>query len=791
MNNFIKFFDELTINDTPAVGGKNSSLGEMMSKLSPKGIKIPGGFATTSEAYWEFLEFNDIKGELTNILKELDIENFSNLKQTGKKARDLILKGEFPDKISEAVKKAYKELKKKEKSLSSVAVRSSATAEDLPEASFAGQHDSFMNIKGADGVLDACRKCFASLFTDRAIKYREHNGFNHMKVALSAGVQKMVRADKASAGVIFTILPDSGHSEVIFITGAWGLGDNVVGGEVNADEFLVFKPSLRKGMRAVISKKTGSKEKMMIFSAGDGTTVNKETPLKKRKLFVLDDDEIYLLAKWALEIEEFYGRAMDIEWAKDGVSGELFIVQARPETVHGGKEKSKLKEYRLKKGGNVLVTGNGIGGKITKGTARILRSPDESEKLKEGDVLVTEITNPDWDTVMKKASAIITERGGRTSHAAIVARELGAVAVVGTEKGTEIIKDGQDITVSCAEGQTGKVYDGLLEWDEEEIDLESLGNPKTEVMLILADPEMAFSYSRYPVRGVGLLRLEFIINNSIAIHPVALLNFKEIEDKKVIKEIESATLSYTDKRKFFIDKLAEGIAMIASAFYPREVIVRMSDFKSNEYADLKGGRQFEPMEENPMLGFRGASRYYSEEYREGFAMECEAMKIVRDKMGLTNLKLMIPFCRTVEEGKKIVEIMGQYGLKQGWNDLEIYIMVELPSNVIQAEEFAEIFDGFSIGSNDLTQLVLGVDRDSALVSSLFDEMNVSVKEMISLAIQKAKKKGKKIGLCGQGPSDFAEFARFLVKEGISSISFNPDAVALGIKNILKAEGDNK
>ena len=790
MSKYISFFSDLSNKDTATVGGKNASLGEMISQLGPKGIRIPAGYATTAQAYWDYLEHNGLKEKLTKLLQKLDTKEFKNLTETGKKARELILKGEFPEKISEEIHAAYRQLEEKEETLTSVAVRSSATAEDLPEASFAGQHDSFMNISGPEATLETCKKCFASLFTDRAIRYREHNGFDHMKVALSAGVQKMVRADKASAGVIFTILPDSGYEKVIFLTGAWGLGDNVVQGAVNADEFHVFKPALKKGMRCIISKKLGSKEKTMVYSGKnkeETTTKNKKTPLKKQKEYVLSDDEVIKLAVWSMEIEDHYKRAMDIEWAKDGESGELYIVQARPETVHSGKEKSKIKEFRLKSEGEVLTTGTGIGEKITKGVSRILSSPEEADKLKEGDVLVTEITNPDWDNVMKKASAIITNSGGRTSHAAIVARELGAVAIVGTEDGTETIKDGQEITVACAEGNIGKVYKDFLEWEEEDIDFSKQEEPETEVMLILADPEMAYNYSSYPVKGVGLMRLEFVINNTIQIHPLALLHFDNLKDKDAKKKIAELTAAYEKKSLFFIEKLAEGVATIAAAFYPRDVIVRMSDFKSNEYANLIGGQEFEPDEENPMLGFRGASRYYSEEYRDGFKMECEAMKIVRDEMGLTNVKLMIPFCRTVEEGKKVINVMGDYGLKQGWNNLEIYVMCEIPSNVLQAEEFAEIFDGFSIGSNDLTQLTLGLDRDSALVNDLFDENNTSSKKMISMAIERAKKKERKIGLCGQAPSDFPHFAGFLVEQGIDSISFNPDAVAKGIKNVLKAE----
>ncbi|MFC4875014.1 phosphoenolpyruvate synthase [Negadavirga shengliensis] len=791
MSSYIRFLSEISNQHTAEVGGKNASLGEMIGVLGPKGIHIPAGFATTAQAYWDYLKHNNLRKKLEAALQKLDKKEFKNLPQIGKKIRDAILQGEFPPELAESIRRAYRKLEERETVLTSVAVRSSATAEDLPEASFAGQHDSFMNIQGPENTLEACRKCFASLFTDRAIRYREHNGFDHMKVALSAGVQKMVRSDKASAGVGFTILPDSGHEQVIFLTGSWGLGDNVVQGAVNADEFYVFKPALKKGMRAIISKHLGTKEKTMVYAKRTGgnenTTTNKTTPLKYRNRFVLNDEEITQLAIWSMEIEDHYGRPMDIEWAKDGESGELYIVQARPETVHSGKTKSKIKEYRLKNKGKVLAYGTAVGEKIAKGVSRILDSPDDADKLREGDVLVTDITNPDWDNVMKKASAIITNSGGRTSHAAIVARELGAVAVVGTGNGTEKIKDGQEVTVSCAEGNTGNAYEGFLEWEEEEIDFDKYEEPDTQVMLILADPGLAYNYSDYPVKGVGLLRLEFIINNTIQIHPLALLHFDELEDKKARKKIKELTPNYSEKRLFFVEKLAEGVATIAAAFYPREVIVRMSDFKSNEYANLIGGSAFEPHEENPMLGFRGASRYYSEEYKEGFRMECEAMKIVRDEMGFTNVKLMIPFCRTVEEGEKVIHLMGEFGLKQGWNGLEVYVMCEVPTNVIQAEEFAEIFDGFSIGSNDLTQLTLGLDRDSSRVNTLFDENNASARCLISMAIASAKKKGSKIGLCGQAPSDFPEFAKFLVEQGIDSISFNPDAVAKGIKNILEAE----
>jgi pyruvate, water dikinase len=785
-------FEELDNSKVKEVGGKNASLGEMFQQLSSKGIIIPDGFATSADAYWRFIRENEIEGKLKETLASANADDSGELKQAGKKCRNLVMEASIPDDIEKAIVEGFKELKKREKSLESVAVRSSATAEDLPDASFAGQHESFLNIKTEEELLEAWKKCVASLFTDRAIKYREENGFEHMKVALSVGVQKMVRSDKASAGVAFTIDPDSGFENVILVNGAWGLGENVVQGTVLTDEFYLFKEALKNGKDPILSKKLGSKKKMMVYEKkkkGSETTKNKRTPVKKRKKYVLSDEELVQLGKWCLEIEEHYNKPMDVEWAKDGNSDEMYIVQARPETVHSSKEKTgKLKKYSLKKQDREpIITGIGIGDKIAAGKAKILDSPDEAGKLEEGDVLVTEITNPDWDPVMKKASAIITNSGGRTSHAAIVARELGAVAVVGAKDATYEIKDGQEITVSCAKGNDGRIYDGILEWDEDEIDLEKLGKPKTEVMLILANPGTAFNNAMLPVDGVGLMRLEFVINNSIKVHPMALVNFDKLKSKKAKRKIKKITEGYDDKKEYFVDKLSKAVATIAAAFYPKDVIVRMSDFKSNEYADLVGGKEFEPDEENPMVGFRGASRYYHDKYKEGFALECQAMQKVRDEMGLTNVKLMIPFCRTVEEGKQVKRVMAENGLKRRKNGLEIYVMTEIPSNVILGEDFAEIFDGFSIGSNDLTQLTLGIDRDSELVSDLFTEKDNAVKTLIKWAIDKAHYKERKIGLCGQAPSDFPEFAQYLVDCGIDSVSFNPDAVAKGIENIVEAE----
>lgn len=791
MKDLIKKFSELSIEDVPLVGGKNASLGEMYNELSSEGVQVPNGFATTSEAFWLFLNENSLQEKLVQLMKELDHEKYSNLSETGKKARELIMKAALPEVLSKAIVESYDDLGK-QKDIQ-VAVRSSATAEDLPQASFAGQHESFLNITGHEALLEAVQKCFASLYTDRAIKYREDQGFAHSEVALSVGVQKMVRSDRGCSGVGFTIEPESGFKDVIHLAGVWGLGENIVQGTVNPDEFFIFKPTLEKGKKAIIQKKLGRKEKTMVYAASNGhsSTVNIETEASKQDQFVLSDEEVLTLGKWALEIEKHYGKAMDIEWAKDGISEELFITQARPETVHRSVREELQYEYRLKEKGEVLVKGNAIGSRISVGTARILESPREADKLKEGDILITETTSPDWDPILKRVSGVITDRGGRTSHAAIVARELGVPAVVGSYFATQNIKDGETVTVSCAEGKTGFVYKGSLEFEKIELDFDQIKLPKTETKLILSDPEKAFQLSFYPNNGVGLLRMEFIITHMVKVHPMSLIKFDELKDREAIKMVEELTAAYDKKEDYFIDQLAQGIASMAAAFYPKEVIVRMSDFKTNEYANLIGGTQFEPKEENPMLGFRGASRYYHDLYKDGFILECRAIQKVREEMGLENVKVMIPFCRTVEEGKKVVEIMALNGLKQGDKGLEIYVMVEIPSNVILLEEFAEVFDGFSIGSNDLTQLTLGIDRDSQLMGALFDENNAAAKKMISLAIEKARKTGKKIGLCGQAPSDFPDFAAFLVNEGISSISFNPDALLTGIQNINQAEDKRK
>lgn len=783
-------FTDIDRNDTYRVGGKNASLGEMIKHLAPLGITIPDGFSTTVEAYNYFLHENHIEDQLRELLNELDTRDYHNLSEVADRTHTLVLEMPLPDLLVDAIEDAYESLCKKEGRLVDVAVRSSATAEDLPTASFAGQHESYLNIKGELEVVRAVHRCFASLFTARAIKYRQDHGFDHMKVALATAVQVMVRSDLASSGVCFTLDPESGFRDAILISGSWGLGENVVQGAVNPDEFFVFKPTLQKNKHAIISKRIGSKAKTMIYAVTieDGMTIrNIETPEDRRSQWVLSDAEVQTLARWSLAIEEHYQCPMDIEWAKDGISGKLFIVQARPETVHATKSPLISKQFVLRSKGNVLTQGSAVGSGIASGIARILLTPKEAAKLQPGEVLVADTTSPDWDPILKKASAIITNRGGRTSHAAIVAREVGAVAVVGCSDATTKIQDGQEVTVSCAEGKIGVVYEGTLPWDEQRIDFSAIKMPRTQPMLILGDPDQAFRLSFYPNQGVGLMRLEFIINNAIRIHPMALVHFDRLQDQTAKLEIENLTIGYTDKEDYFVDKLAQAVAMIAAAFYPKDVIVRMSDFKSNEYANLIGGKEFEPVEENPMLGFRGASRYYNERYREGFRLECEAMMRVREDMGLTNVKLMIPFCRTVEEGRKVVRLMEEYGLKRGENSLEIYVMAEIPSNVVLASEFAEVFDGFSIGSNDLTQLTLGLDRDSVIIRDLFDENNEAVRKMIASVIHDAKMSGAKIGLCGQAPSDDPEFARFLVNQGINSISFNPDALLRGIENMVSAE----
>lgn len=773
--------------DVASVGGKNASLGEMLSKLTHFGIRVPDGFALTAAAYRFFLEKNHLTVKLKNELQKLDLEKLSNLAEIGENCRNIIASGKLPDPVADEVIESYKVLKGNREI--SVAVRSSATAEDLPTASFAGQHDSFLNVEGEDNLLTAVHRCYVSLFNDRAIKYRLDNGFDHMQVALSVGVQRMVRSDKGSAGVAFTLDPESGFDKVVYITSSWGLGENIVQGAVNPDEFYVFKPSIDNRKRSVIYKKLGTKETRMVYAGRTDvkSIIRIDTPPHERSIYSISEKEAETLGLWCYKIEQHYQLPMDIEWAKDGLTGELFIVQARPETVHGQKEHLTLKEFKLLSKAVPVCKGKAVGRAIASGRACIVQSLADAGKVQQGDIIVADVTNPDWNAMLRKAVSIVTNKGGRTSHASIVTRELGIHAVVGSGDATEKLHDGQIITVSCIEGDEGLVYNGKCDWQEEEIRLENIARTHTRPMFILADPDKSFRLSQYPNEGVGLLRMEFIIANSIRIHPMALVKFSELTDSNDKKAIEAITHHYPDKKEYFTEKLSEAVAMVAAAFYPKEVIVRMSDFKTNEYAQLIGGKLFEPEEENPMLGFRGASRYYNQLYREGFGLECEAMRIVRDEMGLTNVKLMIPFCRTVEEGKLVLETMKDFGLVRGKNGLEVYVMAEIPSNVILARQFAEIFDGFSIGSNDLTQLTLGIDRDSRIISDLFDENNEAIRQMLATVIESARESGVKIGLCGQAPSDYPEFARFLVDLGIDSISFTPDALLRGIENISRAE----
>jgi pyruvate,water dikinase len=794
---FVLWFRDLSIEDVPVVGGKNASLGEMYRELTRKGIRIPNGFATTAHAYQYLLKHSGIEKEMRALLEGLDVKNVKQLAERGRKIRELIRRAEFPEDLKEAIFKAYRQLSREYRSSEvDVAVRSSATAEDLPEASFAGQQETYLNIVGEHALLDACRNCFASLFTNRAIAYRAEKGFDHFKVYLSIGIQKMVRSDLASAGVMFTLDTETGFPHVCFITSSYGLGENVVQGAVNPDEFYVFKPTLKQGYKPIMQRVLGEKSVKMIYST-EGTRPTKNIPAlpEERRKFSLTDNEVLQLAKWGVIIEDHYSQKkhkwtpMDIEWAKDGQSGKLFIVQARPETVQSQKSKTILEEYILKEKGKVLAVGKSVGNKIGQGTAQVIKDVKEISHFRPGDVLVTEMTDPDWVPIMRMAKAIVTNKGGRTCHAAIVSRELGIPCVVGTLDGTEKIRGGQKITVSCAEGEEGKVYEGLLKYDVQKLDLKQMPKTKTKIMMNVGNPEEAFELSFIPNQGVGLARMEFIINEYIKIHPMALLKFDTLTDEQAKKKIVDLTYGYKNKPYFFVDKLAQGIAMITAAFYPNDVIVRLSDFKTNEYANLIGGAGFEPKEENPMIGWRGASRYYKPGYRDAFALECKAIKKVRDEFGLTNLKVMVPFCRTVEEGKKVVEEMRKNGLKKGKNGLQVYVMCEIPSNVVLADEFSKVFDGFSIGSNDLTQLTLGLDRDSAIVSDLFDERNEAVKRMVEYAIRTVKANHRKIGICGDAPSTHSDFAQFLVQCGIDSISLSPDAV---VKTTLKiAEMEKK
>ncbi len=793
---FVLWFESVDMNDVGLVGGKNASLGEMYRYLAPHGIRVPNGFCITAAAYRHFLEKTGLQEKIRQELKGLDKNNIEKLLEKGKKIRQLILHAELPEEIKKPILEAYHKLGIQYGKNPDVAVRSSATAEDLPSASFAGQQESYLNVWGNEELLIACKKCFASLFTNRAISYREDKKFGHFAVALSIGIQKMVRSDMGSSGVMFTIDTETGFKDAIVINANYGLGESVVQGAVNPDQFIVFKPTLKQGKNGLLSKKKGEKKTKVVYSQeGNQFTKTVPVPEAEQQQFCLSDSDSLQLAKWGLLIEEHYSREakhwkpMDIEWAKDGKTGELFIVQARPETVQSQKKQNVLEEFTLQKKGRVLIEGEAVGQKIGKGKARVIKDVQKISEFRAGEVLITDTTDPDWEPIMKIASAIVTNRGGRTSHAAIVSRELGIPAVVGTNNATELIPEGMGITVSCAEGEIGKVYEGELAFAKTVLDLESVPKTKTKIMVNLADPEQAFEYSFLPVDGVGLCREEFIVSNHIKIHPMALVRFDSLKDATAKKEIEKLTGGYANKKMFYVEKLAEGIAMIAAAFYPKPVILRFSDFKSNEYANLTGGKEFEPKEENPMIGWRGASRYYSENFREAFALECQAVLKAREEIGLVNLKVMVPFCRTVEEGKKVIAEMKKNGLVQGKEGLDVYVMCEIPSNVILANDFSKVFDGFSIGSNDLTQLTLGLDRDSQLVSFLYDERNAAVKGLIRDVIQRAKQNNRKIGICGQAPSDFPDFAAFLVEAGIDSISLNPDSVVKMRIAIAKKEAE--
>lgn len=791
---YTRWFEETTIEDVPLVGGKNASLGEMYRELTSKGIKIPNGFSVTAEAYWHTLKAGGILEKLKKTLDGLDTANVADLSKRGKIARDLILGAGIPDDLWEEIKTGYDCLCEQYGEDTDVAVRSSATAEDLPTASFAGQQETYLNIRGYPGLRDACTRCFASLFTDRAISYRVTNKFDHFKVGLSIGIMKMVRSDLASSGVIFTLDTETGFRDVVFITGAYGLGENIVQGQVNPDEFYVFKPTFREGYKPIIQKKVGNKEIKMIYGRGDSKmlTRNVEVPGADRLRFCIDDEEVLELAGYAITIEDHYSekyrepRPMDIEWAKDGITGELFIVQARPETVQSQRSKEILETYVLEKQSEIIVKGRSVGSKIASGKAHVIPDVSDLPSFKPGEILIADTTTPDWEPVMKTAAAIVTNKGGRTCHAAIVSRELGIPAVVGAGNATEVLETGREITVSCAEGEDGLVYDGILPFHKDTLSLKDLKRPKTEIMMNLGNPEEAFAFSMIPNDGIGLARLEFIITSYIKIHPMALVHPEMVKDPKVLREIEQLTGGY-DKEEYFVERLAQGVGTIVAAFYPKPVVVRMSDFKTNEYASLLGGIYFEMVENNPMIGFRGASRYFDERYREGFALECRAMKKVRDKMGLTNLILMIPFCRTVEEARKVIVEMEKNGLKRGENGLQVYVMCEIPNNVLLIDEFSEFFDGFSIGSNDLTQLTLGVDRDSELLAAEFDERDPGVMKIMAMAVQGAKRNGRHSGICGQAPSDFPEIAEFLVKQAIDSISLNPDSVMKITLKVLETE----
>jgi pyruvate,water dikinase len=780
---YVKLFEEVGTGDVALVGGKNASLGELLRNLQEKGVNVPSGFAITAEAYRYVIEEAGIRERISETLADLDTHDMANLKTRGRKIREMIQNARCPAELEEEIRTAYREMEQKYGKNVDVAVRSSATAEDLPTASFAGQQESYLNVRGEDQLLEKVMDCFASLFTDRAISYRVDKGFDHLSVYLSVGVQKMVRSDLASAGVIFSIDPESGFGNAVYITGAYGLGENVVQGTVNPDQFYVFKPTLNEDFRPIVEKKLGAKRQRLVYK--ETGTEQKEVTKEEQQSFVLSDDEVLTLGRWACIIEEHYGMPMDIEWAKDGITNELFIVQARPETVHSQNDLTGLVTYVLEEKGNLLVQGEAVGKKIGSGEVNIIEEASDIRKFEPGQVLVTTMTDPDWQPIMKIAGAIVTNKGGRTCHAAIVSRELGIPCVIGTDNGTEVLKGIKEVTVDCSEG-TGRIYEGKLKYRVDTVTTKNIPRPCTQIMMNAGVPENAFVHGQIPNDGVGLAREEFIINSNIGIHPLALIGYEQLKrqaerDTKiasVIKAIDERSASYGDKVQFFIDNLAMGIGKIGAGFYPNDVIVRLSDFKTNEYANLIGGYLYEPEESNPMIGWRGASRYYDEKFKPAFGLECKAIKKVRDEMGLTNVKVMVPFCRTPEEGRKVIRTMEEFGLKQGENGLEVYVMCEIPSNVILADEFAKVFDGFSIGSNDLTQLTLGLDRDSDLVAHLFDERSEAVKRLVKHVIDVAHEHEprRKIGICGQAPSDFPEFAEFLVECGIDSMSLNPDAV---------------
>ncbi|MGO9631498.1 MAG: phosphoenolpyruvate synthase [Xanthobacteraceae bacterium] len=787
----VVWFETLGRSDVPLVGGKNASLGEMVRHLTKQGVKVPAGFATTADAYWRFVEANGLRQTIAGLLGDLESGKIA-LSEAGSAIRRAFLRGTWPPELAASIASSYQELARRSgKGEPDVAVRSSATAEDLPDASFAGQQESFLNIRGVAALLDACRRCYASLFTDRAISYRKAKGFDHLKVALSIGVQNMVRSDIGGAGVMFSIDTETGFDKAVVINAAWGLGENVVQGAVDPDEYQIYKPLLSDPALVPIIEKTigGKAQKMIYASTGERPTRNVPTSKAERSGFVLSDSEILTLARWACVIENHYGCAMDMEWAKDGESDALFIVQARPETVQSRRQASTLKSYRVKSKGRTLVTGLSIGEAVATGRVCLIESPRDIDRFVDGSILVTRTTDPDWVPIMRRAAAIVTDHGGRTSHAAIVSRELGLPAIVGTGNATELLHSEQDVTVSCAEGELGFVYEGFADYEAKELDLAGIPKTRTQVMLNLANPAAAFRWWRIPADGVGLARMEFVVSNHIKIHPMALVRYDTLADESAKRQIAELTEGYQQKTEYFVDRLARGLARIAAAYHPKPVIVRMSDFKTNEYANLIGGAAFEPTEENPMLGFRGASRYYSPRYREGFALECRAIRRLRDDMGFRNVVVMIPFCRSTKEADQVLAVMAENGLQRGENGLEVYVMCEIPSNVILASAFAKRFDGFSIGSNDLTQLTLGVDRDSADLAQLFDEQDEAVKWMIANVIREAHKAGAKVGLCGQAPSDHPEFAEFLVRCGIDSMSVSPDSFIAVKEHVAAAEKD--